>query len=97
MTSGRARLIADELAADGLAVATDAPFGALTTYGVGGTASVMVEITGASDARTVGSVMSRHPGVPLFILGNGSNTLVADDGFDGVVVRTRPEIGRAHV
>ena len=90
MTSGRARTIADELAAGGLTVATDAPFGALTTYGVGGTASVMVEITGASDARKVGSVMGRHRSMPLFILGNGSNTLVADDGFDGVVVRTRP-------
>lgn len=85
-----AEAIAAGLRAEGLAVGVDAPFGSLTTYGVGGTAALMVEVTDAGDACAVGRVMSTHPGTDVFVLGNGSNTLVADDGFDGVVVRTRP-------
>jgi UDP-N-acetylmuramate dehydrogenase len=82
--------IAAELSGAGLTVALDAPFGALTTYGVGGTAAVLVEITGAADARAVGRAMSSHPGIPVCAFGNGSNTLVSDDGFAGLAVRTRP-------
>lgn len=82
--------IAAGFRAAGLAAEVEAPFGALTTYGVGGTAALMVEVVDAEDARSVGRVMSAHPGTEVFVLGNGSNTLVADDGFDGVVVRTRP-------
>lgn len=84
------RGIAGELAGRGLTVSTDAPFGALTTYGVGGNAAVMVEITCAADARAVGETLAAHPGTPVCAFGNGSNTLVADSGFAGVVVRSRP-------
>ncbi|MFM8602100.1 MAG: UDP-N-acetylmuramate dehydrogenase [Actinomycetota bacterium] len=85
-----AEAIAAGLRAAGQAVEVEAPFGALTTYGVGGPAALTVEVVDAGDARAVGTVLSSHPGTDVFVLGNGSNTLVADDGFDGVVVRTRP-------
>ena len=90
MTRGELQSVAGELTRRGLEVTTDAPFGALTTYGVGGTAAVMVGITNAADARGVGETMSGHRTTPVCVFGNGSNTLVADSGFDGVVVRTRP-------
>ncbi|MEY4366096.1 MAG: UDP-N-acetylenolpyruvoylglucosamine reductase [Actinomycetota bacterium] len=89
MSSTLARMVAG-LADAGLAVRTDAPFGALTTYAVGGHAAVMVEVTGADDVSAVASLTSKHPGIDVFVLGNGSNTLVADGGFDGLVVRLRP-------
>lgn len=82
--------VAAELGAAGLQASVDAPFGELTTYGVGGRAAVMVEVVSAADAVAAGQVMSLRPGTPVFALGNGSNTLVADGGFGGVVVRTRP-------
>jgi len=82
--------VAAELGAAGLLASVDAPFGELTTYGVGGRAAVMVEVVSAADAVAAGQVLSRRPGTPVFALGNGSNTLVADGGFGGVVVRTRP-------
>lgn len=82
--------IAAALRAEGLAVEVDAPFGALTTYGVGGSAALVVETVDRDDAVTVGRVIRAHPRTEVCVLGNGSNTLVADDGFDGVVVRTRP-------
>lgn len=82
--------IAAALRAAGLSVGVDAPFGALTTYGVGGSAALVVETAGQDDAVAVGRVISAHPGTEVCVIGNGSNTLVADSGFDGVVVRTRP-------
>ena len=85
-----AERIAAELRAEGLTAEVEAPFGVLTTYGVGGTAALMVEVSDAAGACAVGRMMGAHPGTDLFVLGNGSNTLVSDDGFDGVVVRTRP-------
>ena len=61
------------------------PLGPLTTYGVGGPAAVLVEIEGPADLDVVRSALQRWE-LPLFVLGRGSNLLVADAGFDGVVV-----------
>ena len=89
MSSSLAHVV-EGLGAAGLAVRTDAPFGALTTYAVGGRAAAMVEVTGTEDVSAVAALTSKHPGIEVFVLGNGSNTLVADSGFDGLVVRLRP-------
>ena len=60
--------------------------GPLTTYGVGGTAAVLVEAEGPDDLAAVRAAL-RASGVPVCVIGRGSNLLVADAGFDGVVVR----------
>ena len=66
-------------------VETDAPLGALTTYRVGGTADVRVRAESASDLVAIGRVVEAH-GLRVVVLGKGSNLLVADDGYRGVVV-----------
>lgn len=71
----------------GLPVIEDAPFGALTTYGTGGTAAVMVTAGGVEELRAVGRAVAASGPTEVFVLGNGSNTLVSDEGFTGVVVR----------
>jgi UDP-N-acetylmuramate dehydrogenase len=58
----------------------------LTTYGVGGQAALLVEIEGPDDLAAVRAVLV-DSGVPVCIIGRGSNLLVADAGFDGVAVR----------
>jgi UDP-N-acetylmuramate dehydrogenase len=59
-----------------------APF---TTFGIGGPARWFVEA--ASEAEIVeASEWARERGVPLFVLGGGSNLLVADEGFAGLVL-----------
>ncbi|MEY4130463.1 MAG: UDP-N-acetylmuramate dehydrogenase [Actinomycetota bacterium] len=63
----------------------DAPCGALTTYRVGGTASVVVKATTLDELRRVAAVISTAL-VPVVVIGRGSNLLVADEGFAGVVV-----------
>jgi UDP-N-acetylmuramate dehydrogenase len=67
------------------------PLGPLTTYGVGGPASLFLEIEGPDDLDEVRRTWRRHapeleapPAV--FVLGRGSNLLVADEGFEGIVV-----------
>jgi len=57
-----------------------------TTLGIGGPARWFAEAT--SEAEIVqGSDWARGRGVPLFVLGGGSNVLVADAGFDGLALR----------
>ncbi len=64
-----------------------APLGPLTTYGVGGPAAVLVEVEGPADLHEVRAALRATGGVAVFVLGRGSNLLVSDAGFDGVVLR----------
>jgi UDP-N-acetylmuramate dehydrogenase len=66
----------------------DQPIGALTTYRVGGNAAVMVDATREEDLLAVRRALSGLTApVPVLVLGKGSNVLVADEGFAGLVVR----------
>ena len=56
-----------------------------TTFRIGGPASVFVTPEREEDLATTIRIC-RGQGVPYFILGNGSNLLVSDQGYDGVVV-----------
>ena len=57
-----------------------------TTFRIGGPADLFITL---KDPRKAGPVMEllRGCGVPVFVLGNGSNVLVSDDGFRGAVIR----------
>lgn len=57
-----------------------------TTYRVGGRAAAMVTVDGSDDLVKVHSCISDRP-VAVLVLGRGSNLLVSDAGFDGVVIR----------
>lgn len=74
----------------GAAARLDAPLGPLTTYRVGGPAAVMVDVASEADVLALQRVLQAldAPGrLPILVLGKGSNMLVADEGFRGVVVR----------
>jgi len=65
------------------------PLGPLTTYGVGGPAALYVEVEGPADLEAVRvALRERVPGdgFPIFVIGRGSNLLVSDAGFDGIVL-----------
>ncbi|HEV3212389.1 MAG TPA: UDP-N-acetylmuramate dehydrogenase [Acidimicrobiales bacterium] len=63
----------------------DAPLGARTTYRVGGTAALLVEVRTPSDLGLLADALEGVE-VSILVVGRGSNLLVADGGFDGVAV-----------
>jgi len=82
----------------GAAAARNAPLGTRTTYRVGGPAAMVIEV---GDDRQLGAVTaclgSASEGVPILVLGNGSNLLVADRGFAGIVVTLGAGFGAVDV
>ena len=69
-----------------LALQRDRPLAALTTLGLGGSAAHFVE---AADRATLDEALAwaRTNELPVGILGGGSNLVVGDAGFAGLVVR----------
>ena len=62
------------------------PLAPLTTLGVGGPARYFVEAR--SEAEVIEAVeFARSRQLPLFVLGGGSNLVVADAGFSGLVLK----------
>jgi len=61
---------------------------AFTTFGIGGPARWFVEATSEEEVAAA-AAWAGERGVELFVLGGGSNLLVSDAGFDGLVLRVR--------
>lgn len=75
----------------GVAVSTNEPLASHTWLGVGGPARFFCEPVDV-DALTKVVRRCHEQGVPLRVIGGGSNVLVASAGFNGMVVRlTGPE------
>ena len=68
-----------------MTVLENVPLAPYTTLGVGGPARWLVEAASEDDLLTAVR-FARAQGVPFFILGGGSNLLVSDSGFPGVVI-----------
>lgn len=56
-----------------------------TTFGIGGPADLYIKVTDAEQLVTAFVTARRH-GLPVFVLGSGSNVLVSDRGVRGVVI-----------
>ena len=69
-------------------VRREAPLAPLTTFRVGGPADWLVEPHTSQQMVDV-LVAARHAGVPVTLLGGGSNVLVSDSGVRGLVIRPR--------
>lgn len=75
----------DELVASGL-VARDVPLGPFTTYKAGGPARLFATPESIEDVvQLIDSGLTREN--ELLVLGRGSNLVVADAGFNGLVLR----------
>lgn len=62
------------------------PMAGHTTFRIGGPADCLLELEDVEQLIGVQGYLSRV-GVPFFLLGNGSNLLVSDEGYRGVVLR----------
>jgi UDP-N-acetylmuramate dehydrogenase len=65
-----------------------AEFGKKTTYRVGGTVRALLTLSSLEELSELGNEIN-HVGMPLFVLGNGSNLLVADGEHEvlGIVLQ----------
>jgi UDP-N-acetylmuramate dehydrogenase len=79
----------DDLAAEaGIELERDASLAQLTTLRVGGTADRLVLVR-SREALLAALRAARASAVPAFVLGNGSDLVVADAGIRGLVIRNR--------
>jgi UDP-N-acetylmuramate dehydrogenase len=89
VSEGAVRTAWELLAPLGDRVALEGPLGTLTTYRVGGRAAVLVTVIGEQDLTLVRAAVQAS-GLPVLVVGRGSNLLVADHGFAGVGVLLDP-------
>lgn len=64
------------------------PLAPRTTFGIGGSAAYLVEVT--SEDELINAVREAHRvDVPVTVLGGGSNVLIADEGVPGLTIVNR--------
>ncbi len=67
-------------------IQTNVPLAPLTTLRIGGPARFFAEAQSESQLLDA-LALAEQRALPLFILGGGSNVLIADEGFPGLVIR----------
>ena len=67
-------------------VARGFPLAPLTSFRIGGPAALYLEVHSPDDLRAIGRAV-RETRLPLLVVGKGSNLLVPDEGFPGIVAR----------
>jgi len=67
---------------------TSVPLARLTTFHIGGPATALIHADTQEDISTALDY-ARESGLPLYVLGAGSNLLVPDEGVHGVVLHMR--------
>jgi len=69
------------------------PLSKLTTFKIGGVAKYYIKICTLENFIKVMSYLSQKK-VPYYILGNGSNVLASDHGYDGVIIKLDGDFNR---
>ena len=77
----------------GVRAERDAPLAKLTTMRLGGPADLLVTAHNGFELRGL-IRFARTRGLPLLVIGRGSNIVVADRGFRGMVIQVRAEESR---
>ena len=72
----------------GLTVTTCTPLSGYTRFGIGGPADIYAE-TGSVEAFAAAMAAARASGIPTVVIGGGTNLIVSDRGFRGIVLRYR--------
>lgn len=67
-----------------------------TSFRVGGPAKVFLIVHSEEKLRNILLALKRHE-LPYFVLGNGSNLLVSDEGYDGVMVYLGEEFSEVEI
>jgi len=73
-----------------LTVSTDAPLSRYTRFGIGGPADLFAE-TASVEAFLAALAAARSSGIPTMVMGDGTNLVVSDRGYRGIVLRYRAD------
>jgi UDP-N-acetylmuramate dehydrogenase len=73
-----------------LTVSSGAPLSRYTRFGIGGPADLYAE-TGSAEAFIAAMQAARQSGLRTMVIGGGTNLIVSDQGFRGIVLRFRAE------
>ena len=71
---------------ENLVIVEDAPMSKYTSFKAGGNAKALIDVTSIDDLKGLLQLF-HEKNVKHMILGNGSNTLFKDSGYDGIVLR----------
>ena len=76
--------------------AENVPMSRYTSFKAGGNAAVLAEVRDTDRLRALLALTSQE-GVPHILLGNGSNTLFKDSGYEGVVIKLSQDFAKVSV
>ncbi len=77
-------------------VRANVPLAPFTTFKVGGPAKLFAELASQADLIQIYDLVSTYQ-VPILVIGNGSNLLVSDTGFRGLVLHLTGSFAEAKV
>lgn len=70
-----------------LSLSENRPLSGLTTFRIGGPCRILAQPAGTAEAAELLHIVRAHD-VKYALIGNGSNLLAPDDGYDGIIIRT---------
>jgi UDP-N-acetylmuramate dehydrogenase len=73
-----------------IAIQENVPLAPFTSFDIGGPARFFATAENVSGVREA-LLFARSKGLPFSILGGGTNLLISDDGFDGLIIRLKLE------
>ena len=68
----------------------DEPMNKHTSFKTGGIADIFVKVYSVEEIKSILKV-SKENNIPLFVFGNGTNLLVKDEGFRGIILQIKLE------
>lgn len=66
----------------------------LSHWRIGGYAKIVAEPEGVEELASVIKLVNQYPDVPHIVIGDCSNLLFADEGFDGLIIRVADGLNR---
>ena len=82
--------LVDKLQKDGYSIKLNEPMSKHTSFKTGGNAEVYIIAKSIEQIKEVVK-LSKENNIPIYIIGNGSNVLVKDEGIEGIVLKIQLE------
>ena len=85
-----------EFLKQGYKVSKNEPLKKYTTFEIGGPADLFIEICSLPELIKLMKFIKKN-NIPFFVIGNGSNLLVSDEGFRGIIIKLSGEFNAINI